>query len=249
MRTPLRSILAGTGLLAASLSPPAAAAGDRVVPVAGGPSLEITGQAVRYVERLDVLVFEQVLDGRPGAIIPEAAGRLDGAPVLGYVFPTTLPPQAVGFGEVEGILALAATAHPDFDDTPLFDEDADGDYDDDGRTWHAHWVVLGQDDRVPGGLSVVEIEADSDATLPPTHPGMSIYLDSPGFGIATDGNHLRITVPAYRVRGQTDFRFDAVSAYMEVNTSDDARPMLGVYEVYDVASGDLSLPYEVGGGK
>jgi len=36
-----------------------------------------------------------------------------------------------------------------------------------------------------------------------------------------------------------------VTAYMEVNTSDDARPMLGVYEVYDVLSGDLSLPYGV----
>ena len=32
---------------------------------------------------------------------------------------------------------------------------------------------------------------------------------------------------------------------MRVNTSDDSLPMLGVYRVYDIASGDLSLPYVV----
>jgi hypothetical protein len=40
-----------------------------------------------------------------------------------------------------GILALAVTAHPDFDDTPLFDENADGDPANDGKSWHSHWVV------------------------------------------------------------------------------------------------------------
>lgn len=52
-------------------------------------------------------------------------------------------------------------------------------------------------------------------------------------------------VPLDRVKCHTDFKFDAVTAYMEVNTSDDSRPLLGVYEVYDVLSGDLSLPYAV----
>ena len=33
---------------------------------------------------------------------------------------------------------------------------------------------------------------------------------------------------------------------MQVNTSDPLLPMLGVYEVYEVASGNLSLPYSVG---
>jgi hypothetical protein len=32
---------------------------------------------------------------------------------------------------------------------------------------------------------------------------------------------------------------------MKVNTSDDNLPMLGVYDVFSVASGDLSLPYKV----
>jgi len=241
MNSVKQHVLVAASLLAASL----AQADDTVEPVPSGPSLDIEGQAVRYVEDLDVLVFEQRLAGPAGEIVPEPAGSLDGAPVLGYVFPTTLSPAAVGFGEVEGTLALAATSHPDFDDTPLWDEGMTGRYDDDGAVWHAHWVVLGEDERVPGGLSVIEFDEADDATLPPTNPGMDMYLDSPGFGIVVRDNVLRIVVPAYRVKNEKGFRYDAVTAYMEVNTSDDGRPMLGVYKVYDVASGDLSLPYEI----
>jgi len=233
--------------MAAALLSVSAAAAEPATPTSGGAALKISDQAVRYNEALDVLVFEVTTEGRVGAITPEAAGQLDGAPVLGYVFPTTLSPEAVGFGDVDGILALAATSHPDFDDTPLWDEGATGSYDDDGAVWHAHWVVLGKDDRVPGGLSTIEFDEGDDPTLPPTNPGMAMYLDSPGFGIALRENTLRVVVPAYRVRHETDFAFDAVTAYMEVNTSDDSRPMLGVYKVYDVASGDLSLPFSVEG--
>ena len=74
---------------------------------------------------------------------------------------------------------------------------------------------------------------------------MAIYLDSPGFSVVSDQNMLRVLVPAQRVNHNIDFNFDAVTAYMEVNTSDQNRPMLGVYEVYSVGSGDLSLPYGV----
>ena len=216
-----------------------------VQPVADRPALDIQEQSVRYLEELDVLVFEQRLAGSPETAVPEPAGGLDGAPVLGYVFPTTLSPKAVGFGEVEGILALAATSHPDFDDTPLWDEGVTGRYDDDGAIWHAHWVVLGKDERVAGGLSTIEFDEGDSPVLPPTNPGMNLYLDSPGFNIVVRDDTLRVVVPAYRVSNNIDFRFDAVTAYMEVNTSDPDRPMLGVYKVYDVASGDLSLPFEV----
>jgi hypothetical protein len=42
-----------------------------------------------------------------------------------------------------------------------------------------------------------------------------------------------------------DFKFDGVTAYMEVNTTKENLPMLGIYSVYSVASGDLTLPYHV----
>ncbi len=163
-----------------------------------------------------------------------------------YVFPTTLSSADIGFGDAVGTVALAVTSHPDFDDTPLWDENNDADYVNDGVVWHPHWVLLAADGRVPGGLSVVEFDADDETVvMPPTNPGMAIYLDSPGFAVVSDGRTLRVLVPAQRVGYQTDFSFDAVTAYMEVNTSDTARPTLGVYEVYSVRSGDLSLPYRV----
>ncbi|MEL7532156.1 MAG: hypothetical protein AAFN10_12640, partial [Bacteroidota bacterium] len=72
-----------------------------------------------------------------------------------------------------------------------------------------------------------------------------MYMDSPGFPVVTKGNIIRVSVPLYRIGHKTDFTFDAVTAYMQVNGSDKSRPMLGVYQVYSVASGDLSLPYKV----
>ena len=165
--------------------------------------------------------------------------------MLAYVFPTTLSPTAVGFGDVEGTLALVATSHPDFDDTPLWDENGDANTDNDGVVYHSHWVVLQSDDRVPGGLAVRGIEEGSNPTMPATHPDMPLYLDSPGHSIVLDGNTLKVLVPALRVSGNTQFQYDAVTAYLEVNTSDEGRPILGVYQAYSVLSGDLSLPYSV----
>jgi len=215
-------------------------------PTPASSALEIEFAQVRYLTDLDLLVFEQQLGNTVGATLPQPAGQLDGAPVLGYVFPTTLAPEDVGFGSAEGIVALAVTSHPDFDDTPLWDENNDQDYANDGVIWHTHWVLLAPDDRVAGGLSVQEFSAgDAAVTLPPTNPGMPMYMDSPGFAVVTAENLLRVLVPAQRVNDVTDFNFDAVTAYMEVNTSDSDRPLLGVYQVYDVGSGDLSLPYRV----
>ena len=214
--------------------------------IAATPALEVRATAVGYWPDQDLLVFEQRLNGAAGATLPQPVGQLDGAPVLGYVFPTTLAPEDVGFGGVEGIVALAVTSHPDFDDTPLWDENNDRNYTNDGVIWHSHWVVLRADDRVPGGLSVQEFTpGDVNVVLPPTSPGLPMYMDSPGFTVLTEGNVLRVLVPAQRVNHVTTFSFDAVTAYLEVNTAATSRPMLGVYQVYSVASGDLSLPYSV----
>ncbi len=214
--------------------------------VAATPDLELTHAQVSYLSDLDLLVFEQQVKGTMGKTLPTAAGQMDTAPVLGYVFPTTLKPEDVGFNSTEGIVALAVTSHPDFDDTPLWDEDNDNDYANDGVIFHTHWVVLTQDDRVTGGLSVKEFkQEDKSVVLPPTNPGMPMYMDSPGFSVVDQDNTLKVLVPAQRVNGNTEFNFDGVTAYMEVNTSDENRPLLGVYQVYSVSSGDLSLPYTI----
>lgn len=229
-------------LVAQSAASPRAA--GTVVPTAATADLDITHAAVQYHADLQLLVFEQEVAGTAGATRPDAAGGMDGAPVLGYVFPTTLRPDDVGFAPGEGIVALAATSHPDFDDTPLWDEDGDRNYGNDGVRFHTHWVVLTPDERVAGGLSVKETQR-IEQELPPTNPGMPMYLDSPGFSVVLDGSILRLIVPMDRVSGRRDFNFDAVTAYMQVNTSDEQRPLLGVYHVYEVLSGDLGLPYTV----
>ena len=218
----------------------------QVQPTGKTDDLVLTDGQVTYMQDLDVLVFEQTVRGIAGNTIPEAAGQMNEAPVWGYVFPTTLRSSDVGFNEVEGGVALAVTSHPDFDDTPLWDENRNSNYEDDGSVFHTHWVVLGEDARVPGGLSVIEFKTEDMAqVLPPTAPGMPMYLDSPGHSIVLHRNKLRVIVPRSRVNGQHTFNFDAVTAYMEVNTADPNRPLLGVYEVYSVLSGDLSLPFSV----
>lgn len=210
------------------------------------PDLQITRVSGTYNADLAQIVMEINVKGTAGKSIPGKAGQLDGAPVLGYVFPTNLKATDVGFGATEGIVALALTSHPDFDDTPLWDENADSDFANDGIVWHPHWVVLQSDDRVPGGLSVKQFDPENKTiALPPTNPGMPMYMDSPGFPVITKAHSIKVVVPVHRINNQTAFQFDGVAAYMQVNTSIKNKPLLGVYNVYSVASGDLSLPYQV----
>ncbi|RUA14671.1 MAG: hypothetical protein DSY83_08990 [Flavobacteriia bacterium] len=195
---------------------------------------------------LGIIVWEISVKGNAGGTTPNKAGQLDGAPVLGYVFPTDLKSTDVGFSSTDGIVALALTSHPDFDDTPLWDENNDRIYDNDGVVWHPHWVILGKDDRVGGGLSVKQFKkADETVVLPPTNPGMPMYMDSPGYPVIAKNKTIKVVVPAYRMNNRTDFKYDGVTAFLKVNTSNENLPMLGVYEVFSVASGDLSLPFTV----
>jgi hypothetical protein len=213
--------------------------------IAKSADLEIQDAKVSYLADLDLLVFEQKVAGKVGGTLPTARGEMNGAPVLGYVFPTTLSPTDAGFSAAEGILALAVTSHPDFDDSPLWDENNDRRYDNDGLIFHTHWVVLVKDERAPGGLAVRQFKSDDKTVvLPPTATPMGLYMDSPGYSVVLRDGTLKVLVPAQRLNHKKDFRFDAVAAYMEVSTAPD-KPMLAVYEVYSVLSKDLSLPYSV----
>ncbi|MBL1215142.1 MAG: hypothetical protein HND52_17385 [Ignavibacteriae bacterium] len=201
---------------------------------------------VVHSAELNSTIWNIQVDGNAGNTLPVPAGQLHGAPVLGYVFPTTLKPTDVGFNQVEGIVALALTSHPDFDDTPLWDENNDSNYKNDGIIWHPHWVVLVEDKRIEGGLSVKQFAKDDESVvLPPTNPGMPMYMDSPGFNVTTKGSSIKVIVPDFRMNNQVNFKYDGVAAYMQVNTEMKDMPMLGVYKVYSVASGNLSLPYSV----
>lgn len=223
--------LALAGLIA---SPASAHEIKSAVDAAKPPAFDIVSASATTDGRLATFAME--LAGDAGSLMPAATGKLPGSEVAAYVWPTALDPSIAGFAEKSGILALAVTAHPDFDDTPLFDENADGDPANDGKSWHSHWVVLGKDAACTGGLKVNDVSPGADV-LPATAPGLPLALDSPGMSPSLSGNTAKVTVP---VKSQ-DIGFDGVTAKLNVNGEGKA-PLLCVTGVYDVASGDLSMP-------
>ncbi len=189
------------------------------------------------------LVFQQLVTGDVGKRHPKLKGVLAGADVFSYVWPTSLNSETVGFGADQGILALALTIHPDFDDTPLYDEDNDGDKNNDGDKWHSHWVVLVPDDACgKGSLKVKDIEAGSSPKLPETWPNLPIFIDSPGFDLSLADSEVLVRVPLSAIGFSGPFSFDGVTAGLRVNQQVLHAPLLCVADVFDIASGDLSLP-------
>jgi hypothetical protein len=189
-----------------------------------------------------VLAVSLTVAGTAGADVPEPVGGVPGAGVYAYVWPTTLDPAVAGFEPGSGILALAVTAHPDFDDTPQFDEDGDGDPANDGQTWHSHWVVLAEDAACgEPGLKVRDIAAGEDLAVPESHPDLPIMIDSPGYEPRLGGGELAVDAEIEAPAADADARFDAVTAALTVNAEGKA-PLLCVTQVFDIASGDLSLP-------
>lgn len=189
-----------------------------------------------------VATFHMAVSGTAGSAPPTPAGGLAGAPVVAYVWPTAIDPATVGFGSGAGILALAVTAHPDFDDTPLFDENRDGDLANDGQAWHSHWVVLGPDAGCgDGALKVLDIAEGDSPPLPATWPGLPLLIDSPGLQPVFHEDTLEVRVPFADPAAVAGKNHDAVTAGLTVNGNLHA-PLLCVTAVSDVASGDLSLP-------
>ncbi len=189
-----------------------------------------------------IVTFHMTTNGIAGSEKPTPAGSLGGAPVLSYVWPTSLDPSTVGFEGNTGILSLAATSHPDFDDTPLYDEDGDGDVANDGARWHTHWVVLTPTEACgEGALGVRDIPEGTSPAMPATWPGLPIFIDSPGYTPLFDGPEIKISVPFVDSEALVGTAYDGVTSALRVNANVHA-PLLCVTDVFDVASGDLSLP-------
>ena len=190
----------------------------------------------------NVATFHMAVSGVAGEARPTPTGALAGSEVFAYVWPTSLDSGTVGFDPGAGILALAATSHPDFDDTPLFDENGDGDRGNDGDVWHSHWVVLGPDEACgQGALKVIDIPEGATPRLPATWPGLPLLIDSPGWQPVLSVETVEVTVPFSDIGAVTAMTFDGVTAGLRVNANIHA-PLLCVTDVFDVASGNLSLP-------
>lgn len=193
----------------------------------------------------NVATFHMAVSGKAGESKPAPSGQLAGAQVFSYVWPTTINAATVGFDENAGILAMAVTSHPDFDDTPLFDENADGKTDNDGDLWHSHWVVLVPDDACgAGSLKVKDIPEGSNPRLPKTWPGLPIHIDSPGWDPVFHDEIVEVRVPFDDITKVDGISFDGVTSALRVNANIHA-PLLCVADVFDVASGDLSLPGKI----
>lgn len=216
-----------------------ALAGDITSPPNGGidPNFDIVQAAVSSTG--GKLNFTIQVAGQAGATRPAATGAMLGSSVHAYVWPTSLDSAAVGFDAQQGIVALAVTAHPDFDDTPGSDENGDGDAANDGKEWHSHWVVLAKDAACPAGLKVKDVSPGTAVKMPATAPGVPLFLDSPDVRPHLADAAISLTVPA--PNGSADMTFDGVTAGLRVNQNMEA-PLLCVTDVFKIASGDLSLP-------
>ncbi len=191
------------------------------------------------------LTFKMKVSEKAGESTPTPTGKLEGSNVFSYVWPTKIDSATVGFEKEQGILSMAITSHPDFDDTPLFDENGDGNLGNDGTVWHSHWVVLVPDEACgPGALKVKDIPEGTTPKLPATWPGLPILIDSPGYSPVIDEDSVMVRVPFRNAKELQGIAFDGVTSGLRVNESAHA-PLLCVVDVFDVASGDLSLPGKV----
>lgn len=187
------------------------------------------------------IVFQVQVRGKAGEIRPKATGQFAGSAVYSYVWPTSLDSATVGFEGGQGILALAVTFHPDFDDAAYGGVNR--------HVWHPHWVVLVPDEACgPGALKVRDIPEGTKPKVPATWPNVPILIDSPAYPTTLETDTVEVKVPASLIGAAEGVKFDGVTSALKINANLHA-PLLCISDIFDVASGNLSLPGRVGPAK
>ncbi len=77
--------------------------------------------------------------------------------------------------------------------------------------------------------------------MPETWPELPLFIDSPDVRPALDGAEIGVTIAMPDNTDLSAVSYDGVTSALRVNASVRA-PLLCVTDVFDVASGDLSLP-------
>ena len=77
--------------------------------------------------------------------------------------------------------------------------------------------------------------------MPATWPGLPIFIDSPGYTPLFEGPEVTVNVPFANPEVLAGVSYDGVTSALRVNANIHA-PLLCVTDIFDVASGDLSLP-------
>lgn len=230
--------LRGIGLAATVALGLSGAAGAHEIKSASNAEVQASFDLVETTITADKgqAVFRSRLRGDAGAAKPAATGKFAGSEVYAYVWPTSLDSAEVGFDKGRGIVALAVTFHPDFDDGAKGAKNRD--------VWHAHWVVLAEDKACGGGLKVRDIPAGATPRVPETWPGVPLLIDSPGYRTVLAGSTVEVHVPLDKLGALKGASFDGVTAGLRVNANLHS-PLLCVANVFKVASGNLSLPGKV----
>ncbi|MGB6325611.1 MAG: hypothetical protein WBG11_07500 [Methylocella sp.] len=184
----------------------------------------------------DTADFRIAVSGEASADRPAATSAFAGSRVHADVWPTSLDSSAVGFDPKQGIVALAVTFHPDFDDGAHGVKNS--------AVWHTHWVLLAKDATCQAGLNVVDIPAGTKPRLPATWPGVPLLIDSPDYPPAITGHEVPVRVPLANIGGIVGASCDGATAALQINAGLHA-PLLCVAGVLKIASGDLSLPGKV----
>ncbi len=222
--------LATTALSSAALAQPINTAPSEAVLA----SFDIVETQV--VTKKDTVVFSTRVRGKAGVDMPTATGRFEGSDVYAYVWPTSLNSAEIGFEKDQGIVALAVTFHPDFDDAAYGGKNR--------HKWHPHWVVLNEDKACGAGLKVTDIPKGATPKVPPTWPNVPLLIDSPEYPTEFKGNVVNVEIPLKLLGGIKGASYDGVTSGLKVNGNLHA-PLLCVSNVFKVASGNLSLPGKV----
>jgi len=214
----------------------------KAITAVANPQVEAAFDIVRteIVTDKGTAIFRTQVRGGAGTSKPKSVGKFEGSGVYSYVWPTSLNSADVGFEKDQGIVALAVTFHPDFDDAPKGARNRD--------VWHSHWVVLVEDKSCGGGLKVKDIPAGTKPKLPETWPEVPILIDSPDYPPAFTSDTVEVRIPLSKISAISTASFDGVTSGLRVNESIHA-PLLCVANVFKVASGNLSLPGKVGTGR
>lgn len=235
----LKTSLAVSALLAAPWGGGALAHGEGGIKAPETPKVSASYDIVhtKITTTGKDVVFHIGVRGDAGKDKPKAIGAFANAEVGAYVWPTSLDSATVGFEAGQGILALVATFHPDFDDAAKGAKNRD--------RWHPHWVVLTKDEACgPAALKVKDIPEGAKPKLPETWPGVPLLIDSPTYPLLIEKDTVEVRVPKALIGAIETASFDGVTAALKVNANVHA-PLLCVSGVYDIASGNLSLPGKV----
>ncbi|MGJ0507635.1 MAG: hypothetical protein ACR652_10980 [Methylocystis sp.] len=228
----------GIGLAAIVLLCLAGAASAKDIKVESNAKVQASFDIVesRIITDKSHAIFYTQVRADAGKATPTPTGKFPGSDVYAYVWPTSLNSADAGFEKDQGIVALAVTFHPDFDDGAKGTKNHD--------RWHPHWVVLSKDPSCAGGLKVKDIPKDAKPKLPDSWPGVPLLIDSPDYTTKLSGDVVEVHVPLDKLGAIKGASFDGVAAGLKVNAELHA-PLLCVANVFKVASGDLSMPGKV----